>query len=101
MTNSNAATSFRALPRGEQEQLFLDIIKTPPFKHKGSWGEWFHSWLEDQSAESRSLGQIANRLDFPAYRDNGIEDPWRFFERHVCWLIEEGYARVVRIEVIA
>jgi len=101
MPADHAASSFRALPRAEQEQLFLDIIKTPAFTHKGSFGEWFHCWLEDQSAESRPLGEIAKRLDFPNYRDADIEDPWAFFIRHISWLIEEGYARVVRIVVVA
>lgn len=92
--------AFRALPRAEKERLFLDILETPPFAYKGSWGEWFHTWLEDQTAEGRCLGQISGRLDFPDYQSLGTDDPWNFLERHVCWLIENAYARVVRIEVV-
>ncbi len=93
-------STFRQLQRAEQEQLFLDILKSPGFTHAGTWGEWFHAWLEDQSAEGRTLGQIAARLDLPSYRDGDAKDPWEFLERHVSWLIEQGLARVVRIEVI-
>ena len=25
---------------------------------------------------------------------------WHLIERHVCWLLNEGYARLVRIEVV-
>lgn len=101
MKNDAARAAFRALPRSEQEGLFLDILETPPFAQKGSWGEWFHTWLEVQAAEGRCLGQIAGRLDFPTYQDTCVDDPWNFLERHVCWLIERAHVRVVRIEVIA
>ena len=98
--NTNGRASFRALERSEKEQLFLDIRDTPPLDHKGSWGEWLHTWLEDQAAEGRPLGEIAKRMDFPTYQDASIDDPWNFLERHVCWLIERGYVRLVRIEVV-
>jgi hypothetical protein len=88
------------MPRPEQERLFLDILETPPFVHRGSWGEWFHTWLTDQAAEGRCLGEISRDMDFPSYQDNCEDDPWDFLERHVCWLIERAYARVVRIELV-
>lgn len=100
MKNEAGRIVFRALSRLEKERLFLDIRETPPFAYQGSWGEWFHTWLEDQSAEGRCLGEIAGRLDFPAYRDTNVDDPWNFLERHVSWLIEHAYARIVRIEVV-
>ena len=92
---------YLALPRCEREALFLDVLKTPPFRTKGSWGEWFHAWLEDQCAEGRWLGEIARRIDLPVYYDDGGIDSWQFLERHVCWLISQGYARVVRVQIIA
>jgi hypothetical protein len=100
MDDKDGRAAFRALPRAEQEKLYLDILETPPFDHKGSWGEWLHAWLEDQSAEGRPLGEIARRMDFPTYQDSSVDDPWVFLERHVCWLIERGYVRVVRIEAV-
>jgi len=69
MEDGNGRAAFRALPRSEKEQLYLDILETPPFDFKGSWGEWLHTWLEDQSAEGRPLGEIAKRMDFPTYQD--------------------------------
>lgn len=89
---------FRALSRSEKERLFLDILEKPPFGYKGSWGEWFHAWLEDQAAEGRPLGEISQRLDLPPYEGSRVDDAWNFLERHICWLIERGHARVVRIE---
>ena len=100
MVDGNAHAAFRALQRSEKEKLYLDILETPPFDFKGSWGEWLHTWLEDQSAEGRPLGEIAKRMDFPTYQDTSVDDPWIFLERHVCWLVEQGYVRVVRIEAI-
>ncbi len=100
MSNRDGRAAFRALARARKEELFLDILETPSFDHKGSWGEWLHIWLEDQAAEGRSLGEIAGRMDFPTYQDASVDDPWIFLERHVCWLIERGYVRVVRIEVV-
>jgi hypothetical protein len=95
-----AGAAFRALPRKEQERLFLDILETPPFRHKGGWGRSFHTWLEEQSAESRPLGEIAARLDFPTYHGASVDDPWNFIGRHTVWLIENGYARVFLVEVV-
>ncbi len=93
--------AFRNLTRAEKEYLLLDILETPPLQHRGSWGEWLHTWLEDQSAEGRPLGEIAKRMDFPTYQDACEDDPWNFLERHICWLIEQGYVRVVRVETVA
>lgn len=101
MKNEEGRAAFRALPRAEKQNLFLDILETPPFAYKGSWGEWFHAWLVDQSAEGRTLGEIAARLDFPSYLDEGVSDHWSFLERHVCWLIENAYAQVVRITLVS
>ena len=101
MIESELSTTFRELSRPEQERLFLDILKTPAFVHKGSWSEWLHSWLTDQAAEGRSLGEIAARMDFPIYRDGSADEAWEFLERHVGWLIDQAYAQVVRIEVIS
>ena len=98
--NERLRAAFRALPRSEKERLYLDILDTPPLDHKGSWGEWLHTWLEDQSAEGRRLGEIAERMDFPTYQDAVVDDPWNFLERHVSWLIEQGYVRLVRIEAV-
>ena len=100
MGSGNVRAIFRALSRTEKESLFLDILEKPPFENKGSWGEWFHAWLEDQAAEGRPLGEISRRMDFPRYLDSLPDDPWRFLERHICWMIERGHARVVRIEPI-
>ena len=100
MKNEAGRAIFSAMPRDEKERLFLDILETPPFAHKGSWGEWFHAWLEDQSAEGRCLAEIAARLDFADYYDAGADAPWAFIERHVSWLIHHAYARVVRIDVV-
>ena len=101
MNNDEGHTKFRALSKSEKKRLFLDFQKTPPFVEKGSWGEWFHSWLEDQAAEGRCLGEIEKRVDLPPYLDCQINEPWFFLERHVGWLIQNGYARVVRIEVLS
>jgi hypothetical protein len=100
MGNSEGCVAFRALARSEQEQLFLDILGTPPLTNRGSWGEWLHTWLEDQAAEGRPLGEIAKRMDFPAYQDSSLDEPWNFLERHVSWLIDRGYLRLVRIDVV-
>ena len=101
MPIDDRCADYLALPRSERETLFLDVLKTPPFRTKGSWGEWFHAWLEDQCAEGRWLGEIARRIDLPVYYDDGGIDSWQFLERHVCWLISQGYARVVRVQIIA
>lgn len=98
MGSGKVRAIFRALPRTEKESLFLDILEKPRFDHKGSWGEWLHAWIEDQAAEGRPLGEISTRMDFPTYQEATVDDPWNFLERHVCWLIEQGCARVVRIE---
>lgn len=100
MTEFEPSKTFRELSRPEQERLFLDVLKTPAFVHKGSWGEWLHCWLTDQAAEGRCLGEIAARMDFPIYRDGSADEAWEYLERHVGWLIDQTYARVVRIEVI-
>ena len=100
MTDFESSAAFHECSRSEQERLFLDVLKTPPFAHKGSWGEWLHCWLTDQAAEGRSLGEIASRMDYPVYRDGSTEEAWEFLERHVGWLIDQGYARVVRIEIV-
>ena len=63
-------------------------------------GPFLHTWLEDQSAEGRRLGEIAEHMDFPTYQDATVDDPWNFLERHVSWLIEQGYVRLVRIEAV-
>jgi len=100
MTEFELSAAFRELSRQEQERLFLDILKIPPFAHKGSWGEWLHCWLTDQAAEGRSLGEIAARMDLPVYPDGSGDEAWDLLERHVGWLIDHAYARVVRIEVV-
>jgi hypothetical protein len=100
MNNHDGRAAFRALGRTEKEGLFLQILETPAFDYKGSWGEWLHTWIEDQSAEGRPLGEIAGRMDFPTYQDACVDDPWIFLERHVYWLSEQGYVRVIRIEAI-
>ena len=94
-------SEFNVLPRAEKERLFLDVIKTPPFAAQGTWGEWFHAWLEDQAAEGLSLGQIASRIDLPNYMDALASGPWELLDNHVEWMIENGFARVVYIQVIA
>lgn len=90
---------FDRLTRGQQERLFLDVLEKPDHATRGTWSEWFHAWLEDQSAEGRSLGEIAKRFDLPPY-DDGIGDAWELLVRHVRWMVASGHARVVRIEVI-
>ena len=100
MTEPDLSAAFRELSRSERERLFLDILETPPFAHKGSFGEWVHCWLTDQAAEGRSLGEIASRMDHPVFRDGSPDEAWEWLDRHVGWLIDGGYARVVRIEVV-
>ena len=101
MVASADLDTFRGMTRTEKERLFLDILDTPPLRHRGRWGEWLHTWLEDQAAEGRPLGEIAKRMDFPTYQNADLDDPWNFLERHVNWMLEHGYVRVIRIEVIA
>ena len=91
---------FERLSRAEQERLFLDILEKPAGTGTGTWGAWFHAWLEEQCAEGRSLGEIAARIDLPSYADERC-DGWTFLMRHVRWMVESGYARIVRIQVLA
>lgn len=100
---AESRSEFDDLPASERKKLFLDVLKTPPFSTPGTWGEWFHAWLEDQAAEGRSLAEIAQRLDLPRYDDgHGIEDEsWELLDRHVVWMIDRGYARVVLIRVVS
>jgi hypothetical protein len=101
MAFSSGRATFRGMERTDKERLFLDVLDTPPLHHTGSWGEWLHTWLEDQAAEGHTLGEIAKRMDFPTYQNALIDDPWNFLERHVDWMIDKGYVRVIRIEVVA
>lgn len=94
-------SEFCSLSREEKEQLFLDIIKAPPFATKGTWGEWFHTWLEDQAAEGFPLGAIAARIDLPSYENADPTEAWHMLDRHITWLIDNGFARVVSIRVVA
>lgn len=101
MQPTTVLSTFRTLPRIEKERLFLDILGTPALECKGSWGEWLHTWIEDQAAEGHALGEIARRMDYPTYADGHADEPWNFLERHVSWMIDRGLARLVRIEVVA
>jgi hypothetical protein len=101
MQQASPGESFRALRPSEKERLFLDILKTPDFEVPDGWGARFHAWLEEEAAEGRSLGEIGLRIDLPRTAMDAPIDPWDLLERHVSWLLERGYARVVRIEVVA
>jgi hypothetical protein len=85
----------------EKQRLFLDILKVPQFAYRDGWGAKFHAWLEEQAADGKTLGEIARRIDLPHYGDAAIGDSWQLLNEHVAWMIEHGYARVVRIEVVA
>lgn len=102
MIHRDASELFRSLPREDKEGLFLDVLGTPPFEGAGTWGERFHYWLEEQAAEGLPLGQIARRMDVPWDRDEADQpSPWRLLDAYVAWMIEGGFGRVVRIEVVA
>lgn len=101
MQHRNARATYRRMSRPDKEGLFLDILETPPFPDKDGWGVRFHAWLEEQAAEGRTLGEIALLLDLPDSGDEGLGNSWRTLDEYISWLIGHGYARVVRIEIIA
>ena len=101
MTSANASMVYRGLSLSDKERLFLDILTSPSFADESGWGARFHAWLEEQAAEGRSLGEIVRRIDLPRSSENGARDSWQILNEHVAWMIEQGHARVVRIEVVA
>jgi hypothetical protein len=101
MPRSSTSVTYRQLSVSEKERLFLDILSAPSFVDATGWSARFHAWLEEQAADGRALGEIARRIDLPRSDDGGARCGWRLLDAHVRWLIEEGNARVVRIEVIA
>jgi hypothetical protein len=101
MTSSSASAVYRGLSLPERQRLFLDILTSPSFADTAGWGARFHAWLEEQAADGRSLGEIARRIDLPRSSEDSGADPWQLLNEHVAWMIEQGHARVVRIEIIA
>jgi len=101
MTSASASAFYRGLSLPDRAGLFLDVLTSPSFADEAGWGARFHAWVEEQAAEGRSLGEIARRIDLPRSSADSGTDPWQILDEHVAWMIEQGHARVVRIEVVA
>ena len=101
MTSATASAVYRGLSRPDRARLFLDVLGSPSFADEAGWGARFHAWIEEQAAEGRPLGEIVRRIDLPRSSADSGADPWQILDEHVAWMIEQGHARLVRIEVIA